>query len=183
MLKFLKAILEFFKRMVRPMIEDRRYVIFGLADKTTFTQEEYEALRKKYPNFDQTYDKWERYLRLIKKSDYISNLSKEKDNLYAEMSNLEDEASEIQNKLTRATKALEELADAQTFKEKVLADLINDKKKQLEDRLSEIDNRMAYIESRVKEIVKAIADYRDTVSSLRSQIEQEITEIGGTLPF
>ena len=165
------------------MIEDRRYVIFGLADKTTFTQEEYEALREKYPTFDQTYDKWQKYLKLLKNNDYISNLSKEKDSLYNEKMSLEDESEAIQNKLAIAYKALKELASPQTFKEKMLAELIDDKRKQLEDRMYEINNRIAYIENRVKEIDEAITNYKDTVAKLRSEIEREIAEMGGTLPF
>ena len=165
------------------MVDVRRYVMFGLSDKVYVTQEEYQQLREKYPNFDAFYDKWLRYTKLLKEGDRISQLATEKDNLQNEEASLNDELSELSTKLNRIQMALQELADATTYKDKVFADMVAEKKKQLLSRSDEINARLEQITSRMKEIDQEINNYQETVKTLRNELEEEITSMGGKLPF
>jgi len=165
------------------MIEDRRYVMFGLADKVYFTQEEYDALKEKYPNFDAFWAKWEKYTDLLKDSDRISALASEKDSLQAEEVSLNDELSQITTKLNEVQMALQELANATTYKDKVLADIVEEKKQELLTRSDEINARLDQIAARIKEIDNEVCNYQTTVQQLRSELETEIANMGGKLPF
>ena len=165
------------------MVDVRRYVMFGLSDKVYVTQEEYQQLREKYPNFDAFYDKWLRYTKLLKEGDRVSQLATEKDNLQNEQASLNDELSEISTKLNKIQMALQELENATTYKDKVFADMVAEKKKKLLTRSDEIDARLNQIASRIEEIDSKISDYQTTVQNLRSKLEQMIADMGGKLPF
>jgi len=165
------------------MIEDRRYVMFGLADKVYFTQEEYDTLKEKYPQFDVFWATWNQYTDLLKDSDRISQLATEKDNLQNEEASLKDELTELSAKLNKIQMALQELENATTYKDKVFADMVAEKKKKLLTRSDEIDARLNQIASRIEEIDSKISDYQTTVQNLRSKLEQMIADMGGKLPF
>ena len=165
------------------MIEDRRYVMFGLADKVYFTQEEYDTLKEKYPQFDVFWATWNQYTDLLKDSDRISQLATEKDNLQNEEASLKDELTELSAKLNKIQMALQELENATTYRDKVFADMVAEKKKKLLARSDEIDARLNQIASRIEEIDSKISDYQTTVQNLRSKLEQMIADMGGKLPF
>jgi len=165
------------------MIEDRRYVMFGLADKVYFTQEEYDTLKEKYPQFDVFWATWNQYTDLLKDSDRISQLATEKDNLQNEEASLKDELTELSAKLNKIQMALQELENATTYRDKVFADMVAEKKKKLLARSDEIDARLNQIASRIEEIDSKISDYQTTVQNLRNKLEQMIADMGGKLPF
>jgi len=164
------------------MIEDRRYVMFGLADKVYFTQEEYDTLKEKYPQFDVFWATWNQYTDLLKDSDRISQLAAEKDNLQNEEASLKDELTEL-SAINKIQMALQELENATTYRDKVFADMVAEKKKKLLARSDEIDARLNQIASRIEEIDSKISDYQTTVQNLRSKLEQMIADNGRKASF
>lgn len=172
-------------------ITDKRYAMFGLADKTVFTQAEYDALKAKYPKFESFWVDWKQYVSLLKKSDEISNLASQKDTLQAQLTNLDamlnsstvsggapltEQLTIIENALTDIdgkTDAMS-LALKQTFTEK--ENKINDKIKGVNDQKTQINNQIA-------EIDKKISTYQTDLANIKAKVTQELSDMGGTNPL
>jgi chromosome segregation ATPase len=171
-------------------IEDNRYAMFGLATKTVFTKDEYEALKAKYPNFPSFWKDWEEYVKLLNKGSEISQLATQKDQLQAELTNLDaqintsvsgsasltDQAVKLENAITEIDGKTDAISQAlkQTFSQQ---------KKQIDSKISQINDRKTQINNQIAQIDKTIADYQTNFANIEAKVNDELKQMGGLNPL
>lgn len=172
-------------------IEDKRYAMFGLAEKTVFTQDEYNALKKKYPNFESFWKDWEDYVKLLKQGEEISQLATQKDALQAELTALSDQlntsttsgGAPLTQQLTIVENALENIDGKTDVMSLALKQTFSAQKQQIQSKINNVKSRKEQINDQINDIDKKTYDYQATLVSAKKAVDSELKNMGGTNPL
>ena len=162
------------------MVEDKRFAIFGLADKTVFTQEEYKAILKKYEGFDDFWKKWKEYIELLKKD--ITAMTSRIDDLQARMTTVQERGSELQAKIDKFKDAYQEIASDSTKKAEALKELFIEKKEQFLAEKDALINEYNSIQTQISNLQAQIEEITANKASLFDELNTQVQEWGGSLP-
>ncbi len=171
-------------------ITDKRYAMFGLADKTVFTQAEYDALKAKYPNFEDFWKDWTQYVDLLKKGEEISQLATQKDNLQAELTALDEQlnstvsgSASLTEQFTIVENALKDIDGKTDAMSLALKQTFEKQEKEVETQINNINDRKAQINNQISQIDQQTSDYQTQLNAIKSKADSELKNMGGTNPL
>ena len=171
-------------------IEDKRYVKFDLATKTTFTQAEYDALKAKYPNFSSFWKDWEEYAKLLDESAEISRLATQKDQLQAELTTLDAQintsvsgSSSLTEQLTVFENAITEIDGKTDATSQALKQTFSQKEADINSKVSQIGDRETQINDQITQIDQQTSDYQTNLTKIEAKVNSELAQMGGSSPL
>ena len=160
------------------LIEDSRFMRFGLADKYQFTEEEYKELKEKYPDFDEFWlNTWLPYFQL--RTNPVIPFDEE---LKAELEANLQQKTELLNELNNQLEVLEnsEQLDSNLLISRMLLKL---EKNRLEEDIDKLNKELMKIDSEKEIKEKEIADYKMQLMELEQKIDEYLEKYGGFNPL
>lgn len=160
--------------------EDKRYKMFGLSDKTLFSQEEYETLRNKHPEFDTMWQTWKKYEKLAK-----IDLSAKKNQVTQKKKRLNDLPNEIQvlkDKVKLYYDAWSEIKSDTAKRSEALKLLFTEKKDEFVNQRDSLQNEQTRLPKDIEDMETEIVNIETQKEYLLQDINQYLTRWNGTIP-
>lgn len=161
-------------------VVDVRFKMFGLATTDTFTLDEYNALLQQYPQMDTLVSLWKQYQQTLQ--EYINSQKTLESLPKTSIVSLEEQINVLKQKLSDIDTVINEFATDTTTTGQKVHTYLSEYKQRLNDDLASLQTQLDDAVSQSTSLTNKVLYLQAQVNSLRSQLEELITTVGGTLP-